>query len=283
MLAAAVTARIHLFVDDRTKGHVTMVRGTTAVATRPPRRLWPSLLALLTITTASLGLTAGPAHAGTLVGNACAYFTNVSLFGGPYSVRGCGQTIPPGNAGSASPSVALPPGGSGSWLSAIDNDGAMGVYGPAVIFGGQFDANDNVGPSGQLSAYTIGTSATTVTSQSQANVVGPAPFHADMVFGRCTATTSNVKSYLVSLSNAVVETSTDANGYPLTWVNVPSSPPVNYTVAFTLNHVGDHGIVVFNERINNADGSTTLNAVHMYLQGPIALGDMVIGQSTCGH
>ena len=260
-----------------------MIRGTDAIASRPVRGLLPSFVAVVSITAASLGLTAGPAHAGTLVGYACAYSTNVSLFGGPYSVRGCGQTIPPGDAGSASPSVTLPPGGSSSWISAIDNNGAMGVYGPAVIFGGQYDANDNVGPSGQLSTYAIGTQNSTVTSQAQANVVGPAPFHADMVFARCTATTTNVKTYLVTLSNAVVETSTDANGYPLTWVNVPSNPPVNYTVSFTLNNIGDHGIVVFNERINNPDGSTTLNAVHMYMQGPIALGDMIIGQAKCGH
>ena len=240
-------------------------------------------LAVLSVSAATVGVTAGPAHAGTLVGYACAYSTNVSLFGGPYSVRGCGQTIPPGSASSASPSVTLPAGGSGTWLSAIDGDGAMGVYGPAVIFGGQYDANDNVGPSGQLSAYTVGTQGTTVTSQVQANNVGPAPFHADMVFARCTATTNNTKSYMVMLSNAVVETSTDAEGYPLTWVNVPSSPGINYTVPFTLDNIGDHGVVVFNERINNADGSTTLNAVHMYMQGPIAYGDMVIGQAKCGH
>lgn len=181
--------------------------------------------------------------------------------------------------------MTLPAGGSASYISAVDNDGAKGAYGPAVIFGGQYDANDNIGPSGQLSTYTIGTQASQVLSrsQAQANVVGPAPFHASVVFARCTASTSNVKTYLVTLSNAVVETSTDADGNPLTWVNVPSSPPVNYTVSYTLDNIGDHGIVVFKERINNADGSTTLNAVHMYMQGPIAYGDMVIGQATCGH
>jgi hypothetical protein len=260
-----------------------MGRRMGAHARRPVRRLLPSAFAMLSMTAASLGLTAAPAHAGAAIGYACAYYTNVSLFGGPYSVRGCGQTIPPGDAGSASPSVTLPGGGSSTWVSAIDNDGAKGVYGPAVIFGGQYDANDNVGPSGQLSAYAIGTLSTSAISQVQANVVGPAPFHADMVFARCTATTANAKSYLVTLSNAVVETSTDANGYPLTWVNVPSSPSVNYTVSYTLTNIGDHGIVVFNERINNGDGSTTLNAVHMYMQGPIAFGDMVIGQAKCGH
>ena len=257
---------------------------TRMSSTRPRgRRSRATALTAVAMTAGSLAFTVSPAHAAAAIGSACAYYTNVGLFGGPSTVRGCGQTIPPGSAGSASPSVALPPNGSNSYLSATDNDGAMGTYGPAVIFGGQYDANDNVGPSGPLSVSTIGSAQVPVVSTAQTGAVGPAPFHADSVLSRCTASTSNSKTFLVQLSSAVVETSTDANGYPLTWVNVPAMPSVNYTVAFTLDNIGDHGIVVFNERINNANGSTTLNAVHMYMQGPIAVGEMVIGQTVCGH
>lgn len=240
---------------------------------RLPRRLRVPLVGIGTAAVAASSLAwAGPAHAGPAVGSACAYRTNVSLFGGPYSVRGCGQSIPPGDAGSASPSVTL----SGS---ATDADGAKGVYGPAVIFGGQYDANDNVGPSGQLSASSTGSS--TVTSSASAATVGPAPFHADFVRALCTASNQS-RTYQVTLTNAVVETSTDAEGYPLTTQTV-TNPPPNYTVAYEMNNIGDRGIIVFNERLTNPNGSVTLNAVHMYMQGPIAFGDMVIGSATCGH
>lgn len=252
--------------------------GSRMFTGRRARRLVSPVVAVLAMGAGSVALS-GPAQAGTIVGTACAYYTNVSLFGGPYSVRGCGQDAgQPATA--ASPSVTLPAGGSNSLISATDNDGAKAQYGPAIIFGGQYDANDNVGPSGQLTANTTGTSM--VQSWATASVVGPAPFHADFVRGYCTATTSG-KTYTVQLTNAVVETSTDANGNPTSIVNVPSSPSAGYTVAYTINNVGDHGIIVFNERINNGDGSTTLNAVHMYMQGPIAYGEMVIGQARCGH
>ena len=39
---------------------------------------------------------------------------------------------------------------------------------------------------------------------------------------------------------------------------------------------------MFNEQIANPDGSITVNAAHEYLLGPTAVGDMVIGSSTCG-
>src|SRR5690349_4486547 len=61
-------------------------------------------------------------------GSACGYFVNVGLFGGPQAVRGCGQTIPPGDAGSASPSVTLPSTGSASAITASDPDGARAQY-----------------------------------------------------------------------------------------------------------------------------------------------------------
>ena len=35
---------------------------------------------------------------------------------------------------------------------------------------------------------------------------------------------------------------------------------------FVISNVGDRGVVVFNERFENPDGSTTVNALHMYLE-----------------
>ena len=235
--------------------------------------------AMAVVALASVTL-AAPASAGTVSGSACAYRISLSLFGGPAGVRGCGQTIPPGDAGSASPFVTLPLGGSITPLVAFDADGARGVYGPAVVFGGRFRADETVGPSGPLFAQTVGTTA--VQSTALATDVGPQPFWARSVLATCTATAA-MSTFNVQLNGAVVVTSTDQWGVPTGAVSVPRNPPVGFAVPFVINNVGDHGVVVFNERINNADGSTTLNAVHMYMQGPIAVGDMVIGQVRCGR
>jgi len=40
--------------------------------------------------------------------------------------------------------------------------------------------------------------------------------------------------------------------------------------------------VVFNEQIQQADGSLTVNAVHLYLNARIGSGDVVLAQATCG-
>jgi hypothetical protein len=232
---------------------------------------------------AAIFASAGPAAAVTaLRGYACAYSSNVGFFGGAPTVRGCGQTIPPGTAKSSSPSVTLPAGGSTTAISANDPKGALAAYGPAVVFGGQEPADPNapVPRSGKLHVSTTGT--TKVVSVATAATVGPSPFYADFVSAKCTATATR-QTFSVVLTNAFVVTSTDANGSPLTTVAVPSHPPVAYSVPFQVNSVGDHGVVVFNERTTNGDGSTTLNAVHEYLQGPTAVGDLVIGQVICGH
>jgi hypothetical protein len=227
---------------------------------------------------------ASPAHAGIVTGSACAYRSSVSVFGGPATVRGCGQTMPPGDAGSASPEVVLPPEGSTTPLVAVDHDGARALYGPATLFGGRFvqasAGQHTVPPSGPLTAQTVG--ASTVQSVATANAVGPQPFYARSVVAACTAGTRG-KTLTVQLADAFVVTTTDFFGNPRTTVSVPRLPPANYTVPFTINNVGDHGTLVFNERLDTPDGSTTVNAVHMYLKGPIAIGDMVIGQARCGR
>ena len=244
---------------------------------RRPVRAVAMVMAVAALASVTLAV---PARAGTLSGAACAYRVSLSLFGGPTTVRGCGQTIPPGDAGSASPEVTLPPGGSLTPLVASDPDGARAVYGPAVLFGGRFQFDGTVPPSGPLMAQTVGTTA--VQSLAMATFVGPQPFYARSVLGACTATQSG-KSFMVQLVDAFVVTSTDQHGYPTSTVAVPRVPPVNYTVPFTINNVGEQGRVVFNERIDNADGSTTVTAAHMYMHGPIAVGDMVIGQARCGR
>ncbi len=241
----------------------------------------------------SLGAKLPVAHASTAnVGYACAYYSNVSFGGGPYGSQGCGtQTSIYATANSASPSVTLP--SSGAAVSATDNDGAKAVYGPAVVFSSPYDANDNTANSGQLYVATSGTS--TVTSQARAKAVGPSPFWTGTptsspssptvgyVRASCSASSPTSKSGSVYIENGFVDTATDSEGNPTSRVAVPSNPPQNYRVPFTINSVGDQGVMVFNERIQNADGSLTVNGAHMYMQGPFALGDVIIAQVTCGH
>jgi len=270
--------------------------GTRHRSSRPRfRRLVAPAVAVASLAGASVSLSALPARAtGTNLGYACAFWTNVSLFGGPYGSEGCGtQTSPYATANTAAPSVTLPV--SGAYTALTDTDGALAQYGPADIVSSPYDANDNLTNTGQLSVFTYGTSV--VTSQAQSKALGPSPFwtatptswipassegYAKAI---CTASSPTAKSLAVQILNGYVDTAVDANGYPTNTVAIPTNPSVNYSVPFTIQNINpdEHGVVVFNERVSNADGSTTLNAVHMYMQGPTALGDVIIAQVKCGH
>ncbi len=46
--------------------------------------------------------------------------------------------------------------------------------------------------------------------------------------------------------------------------------------------VGDSFRYVFNEHVRNLDGSLTVQAAHLYLLGPTAVGDLFIGTVECG-
>jgi hypothetical protein len=65
-------------------------------------------------------------------------------------------------------------------------------------------------------------------------------------------------------------------------VPVPERPAPNTERTGTLDHVGDSYRIVFNEQVRNADGSLAVNGVHIYLLGPTAKGELVIGQVVCG-
>jgi hypothetical protein len=207
---------------------------------------------------------------------------------------------------SESPSVALPSGG-GS-LSDSKPEGATSRYGPAVLFSGQYPnaVNDPeetlpAPPSGPLDVSTQGstgpngtvTSSATVSPGTQGTVdptqprgVGPGPVVADALSSTCTASKSGITAS-TTITNGVLVTSTDSQGRALTTVTVPPTPTPNYTRTGTINNVGDSFTVVYNEQITQIDPVTnkrsiTVNAVHMYLHGPTAVGDQVIGQSRCG-
>jgi hypothetical protein len=275
------------------------------------RRLRAAAAAVLVLG-AGLLLISAPAEAAVTAvkGSACAYYVNVGLFGGPQDLRGCGQPAnAPANA--ASPSVSLPAGGSATAITQTDDNGAIANYGPATIFGGRWPCDpDNCvlspPPSGPLAASTQGTPASgTVKSTADITLYptptpvrcfnqpagttncrapggfGPSPVEGDSLHVECNASATAITGS-TTFKNGVLAKATDADGNPTNTEAIPDNPPVNYTRSGVITNVGDVFTVVFNQQIPNADGSLTVNAVHVYLFGPTAVGDMVKGQATCG-
>jgi hypothetical protein len=229
----------------------------------------------------------------TVKGDACGYFVNVGLFGGPQTLRGCGQPAG-GPKAAAAPSVSLDPAGSPTPITASNPDGAKAQYGPAVIFGGIWPPDvATTPPSGPMSVSTQGTPGDG-TVNSSADIVlrqpadpkspggfGPSPVEGDELHVSCTATKTGVTG-TTHFVRGILSTTTDAEGSPKDQEPIPDDPPVNYTRSGVITNVGDVFGVVFNQQIVNPDGSLTVNAVHMYLFGPTAVGEMVKGQVTCG-
>ncbi|HEX2699052.1 MAG TPA: Calx-beta domain-containing protein [Acidimicrobiales bacterium] len=240
-------------------------------------------------------------------GSACSYSVNVGLFGGPQSLKGCGSGVATTNVG-YSPQVSLPASGSATAITASDIDGAKAQYGPAVIHGGIWPLNvASPTASGPQYASTQGTPESgTVTSSADITLktppyptvpcetgysppcedpggFGPPPVWGDSVHAECTATESSVTGSS-TFSNSFIASATDADGAPLPSAiePIPDNPPANYTRHGVITNVGDVFTVVINEQIPNADGSLTVNAVHMYLFGPVAVGEVIRGQVTCG-
>ncbi len=239
-------------------------------------------MATLAVTIGLVGAGTSPAHAASAVrGSAFGYYTNVSLFGGPYNLLGYGQAAG-APAVSATPSVSLP--STGGSVSLTDADGSKAAYGPAVIFGWYDTATQTYVNSGSETVLAQGSKAGsgTVLSRSTVNNAGPGPLVMPQVITTCQRSGSTTVAS-VQVSSGFVETSTDPNTGAVTSTQaIPSSPTAGLTINGTLDHIGDSFSIVFNEQTTNADGSKTVVGAHMYLLGPIAVGDMVIASATCG-
>ncbi|MDQ6724651.1 MAG: hypothetical protein M3066_00520 [Actinomycetota bacterium] len=201
----------------------------------------------------------------------------MSLFGGPPTVRGFGQTVPPGDAQSASPAVTLPAGGSVSAVTATDADGALARYGPAVVFGGRPPADPDapIPPSGAQKASTKG--KLSVTSAASVKNVGAGPFSAGSVSCTCNARKAGTKA-TTTITRGVLVTATDADGNTIAREVIPAHPPVDLTFTGTTD-TGDNFKAVFNEQSVASDGTITVVAVHIYMLGPTAVGDVVIARA----
>ena len=226
-------------------------------------RLVP-LVAMATAALAVLGLS-GPSSADVTAvqGSAYGYFASVSLFGGPANTRG------------PAPVVTLPPGGSAIPITA-GAPSALVQFGPAILFS-----------SGPITVSTQGTAgpAGFVTSTSNienVNTSGQEVFTAANVSSTCTASEAGVSgsTTIVGGTLQVSEGDPNVDGDEVI-VAIPANPAPNTVHAGQIETVGDRFRAVFNEQIVNADGSITVNAYHLYLLGPTAIGEVIVGHAVC--
>ena len=245
--------------------------GDMAASRNRGRRV--AILVALAISAVLVGVGGQPAAAdvSAVKGSAFGFSTNVGLFGGPPSTRG------------PAPTVTLPGGGSSTPITGTEPS-ATAQYGPATIFS-----------SGSLNVSTQGTtgaggSVTSSSDVSNVNTSGQEAFTASRIQSTCRASESGVSgSTTVSGGNLENESGDDDPGntipdHPPASVVVPASPVANTTIEghVHLNGATDTFRWVFNEQTVNPDGSITVNAAHLYLLGPTAVGELIIGQVVCG-
>ena len=224
-----------------------------------------ALAALSCVVAATVGLHA-PAGADVpklSESGAYGYFSRVSLFGGPAN-----------NSGPA-PTVTLPAQGSRTPVTAVVPS-AKAQYGPAAIL-----------ESGEQRVSTEGTPGPNGSTTSSASARGirdaPLPLLYETVSSTCTARGSELTgstSLAGQLAISTFAAPDPREGDPKDVVPMPANPAPNTERTGELNNIGDRFRVVFNEQIREG-GVLTVNAVHMYLLGPIAIGDLIIAQSRC--
>jgi hypothetical protein len=195
-------------------------------------------------------------------GGAFGFKINVSLFGGPVN-----------NAGPL-PTVTLPSTGASPAVTASEPQ-TEGKFGPATIFS---SGAITVSTEGKLGADGSATSSADLrnVNRSQQEV-----FTAQRVQSNCRATESGA-SGSTTLTGGVLRVSEgdpDVDGDD-TNVTLPDNPPANTEHRGSIEAVGDTFRIIFNEQIPQT-GGITINAAHMFLLGPSAVGELIIGQTVC--
>lgn len=211
---------------------------------------------------------AGPSSAqvSTVVGGAFGYSARITLFTAPQDPVG------------PAPSVTLPESGSATPITATAPSANVKV-GPATLFTSgpiEVSTEGTTGPTGSV------TSSTEITD---VNTSGLEVFTADAVTSTCTASEAEESGTTTVTGGSVIleDPDSDVAGEPGEVVQtIAAQPAPNTEYMGTIANVNDQFRIVFNEQIANPDGSITVNAVHEYLLGPSAVGDVIIGSSTCG-
>jgi len=205
-------------------------------------------------------------------GGAFGFSITVSLFNGPPATK------------EAQPSVTLPAGGSATPVTATAPSLA-GKFGPATFFtAGQTDVSTQGTPAG--GSVTSSAKLTAITND-QAEVLV-----ATTLTSTCTADATGARgSTTLTGGKLDVDGGLDANAngsytdpgdHAPVNVSLDASPAANksYDAHIHVNGSQDNFRYVFNEQ-TPATGAITINAAHMYLLGPTAKGDLLVGQVRC--
>ena len=225
-----------------------------------------AISAVLVIAGAVLSGSSGPSGADVpklgSVG-AYGYYASVSLFGGPANTSG------------PSPTVTLPSDGLRSPVTSVVPS-AKAQFGPATIL-----------EAGQVKVSIEGTPGPGASLTTSASIAGinepPLPLLYERVTSTCTARGSELSGSTTLAGQLALSTHVAPDpreGEPKDVIPLPASPPPNTERTGVLTHIGDRFRVVFNEQIREGE-LLTVNAIHMYLLGPLATGDLVVAQSRC--
>ncbi|MDQ6728466.1 MAG: hypothetical protein M3066_20225 [Actinomycetota bacterium] len=233
------------------------------------RRLALAVAVLMPVTAGLMAL-GGPSSADVTAVRGSAYgsFLHVSIFGSPFNDFG------------PDPIVTLPAGGSVTPVTATAATQAK-RFGPATFF-----------TSGPVTVSTQGTSGpggsvTSSTSTGPTNTSTQESLTATTVASTCTASETGV-SGSATFTGGTLQTDNgdDAAGdvHSPVEVPLPVNPAPNTTITghIHVNGSQDNFKFVLNEQTVNPDGSLTVSAFHEYLLGPTAIGDLIVGQVTCG-
>ena len=224
----------------------------------------------------ALGQNSSDADVTQVTGSALGYFSMVGLFGGPSNTRPCADNATNTDC-RPRPAVSLPEGGSADPVTASEASGDA-RYGPGIIF-----------TSGPITVSTQGTtgpagSVTSSTDIQQVNTSEVEVFTADRVSSTCTASEAGV-SGSTTVTNGILRISEgdpDVEGDD-TNITVPTNPAPNTSFEGVIEAVGDSFTYIFNEQITDpATGTLTVNAGHLILEGPTAVGDLFFGRAVCG-
>jgi hypothetical protein len=198
--------------------------------------------------------TAPSAPVAAVSGSAFGESLSIGLFGGAPFTSG------------PTPQVKLPPTGGSANDAAPSARSAPPGNPPPVVFL-KTDALE-VSTSGQPS----GGSAT-----STAKVTNPNALSDFVLASRIESTCTSTKGS--SAASTTLAGATFTNG-PETRP-LPANPAPNETIEGVQPDVNDRFKVVFNEQ-TRTETSITVNAVHIYLLGPSAVGEIIIAQAVCG-
>ncbi len=205
------------------------------------------------------GQRAAAAEVATVSGEAFGYSAEVGFFSNPPESDG------------PTPIVTLPAGGS-SLLSETE-ESTFVQFGPAVIL-----------ESGEVTVTTegsTGAAGAVAGTTSMAEIVAGG-FTADLATSACTATETGVTATTTIENGEVFSAEDPEDDEDDTVTEVPLNPAPNTSYEGTAAGIGDEFEIVVNEQIINEDGSITVNAVHVNFLGPLAVGELIIGQATCG-